>query len=146
MNNQDKAVEAIKKLAQVAYLTDGEDISDKVKGKKVYLSGPITGIRNYKGLFLFAEELVKMCDAARIFNPALQIPDSLGYEDAMKRCVAALAEYDTIMLLPGWHTSKGARLERDVALACGMNIIDLTNYRLVQCSWNTLDIALSRLL
>ena len=146
MNNQDKAVEAIKKLAQVAYLTDGEDISDKVKGKKVYLSGPITGIKNYKGLFLFAEELVRMCDAARIFNPASQITDSLGYEDAMKRCVAALAEYDTIMLLPGWHTSKGARLERDVALACGMNIIDLTNYRLVQCSWNTLDIALKRLL
>lgn len=146
MNNQDKAAEVIKRLEQVAYLTDGEDISDKVKGKKVYLSGPITGIKNYKGLFLFAEELVRMCDAARIFNPASQITDSLGYEDAMKRCVAALAEYDTIMLLPGWHTSKGARLERDVALACGMNIIDLTNYRLVQCSWNTLDIALSRLL
>lgn len=146
MNNQDKAAEVIKRLEQVAYLTDGEDISDKVKGKKVYLSGPITGIKNYKGLFLFAKELVRMCDAARIFNPASQITDSLGYEDAMKRCVAALAEYDTIMLLPGWHTSKGARLERDVALACGMNIIDLTNYRLVQCSWNTLDIALSRLL
>ena len=146
MNNQDKAAEAVKKLAQVAYLTDGEDISDKVKGKKVYLSGPITGIKNYKGLFLFAEEIVRMCDAARIFNPASQIPDSLGYEQAMKRCVAALAEYDTIMLLPGWHTSKGARLEHDVALACGMDIVDLTNYRLVQCSWNTLDIALERLL
>lgn len=146
MNNQDKAAEAVKKLAQVAYLTDGEDISDKVKGKKVYLSGPITGIKNYKGLFLFAEELAKMCDVSRIFNPASQIPDSLGYEDAMKRCVAALAEYDTIMLLPGWTVSKGAKIEHDIALACGMNVIDLTNYRLVQCSWNTLDIALARLL
>ena len=146
MNNSDKAAEAVKKLAQVAYLTDGEDISDKVKGKKVYLSGPITGIKNYKGLFLFAEEIVRMCDAARIFNPASQIPDSLGYEEAMKRCVVALIECDTIVMLPGWHTSKGARLERDAALACGMNIVDLTNYRLVQCSWNTLDIALSRLL
>jgi hypothetical protein len=146
MNNQDKAVEAVKKLTQIAYLTDGEDISDKVKGKKVYLSGPITRIKNYKGLFLFVEELVKLCDAFRIFNPASQIPDSLGYEEAMKRCVAALVEYDTIVMLPGWHTSKGARLEHDVALACGMNIVDLTNYRLVQCSWNTLDIALARLL
>lgn len=146
MNNQDKAVEAVKKLAQVAYLTDGEDISDKVKGKKVYLSGPITGIKNYKGLFLFAEEIVRMCDAARIFNPASQIPDSLDYEQAMKQCVAALAEYEAIVMLPGWHTSKGARLEHDIALACGINIIDLTDYRLVQCSWNTLDIALLRLL
>lgn len=146
MNNQDKAVEAVKKLAQVAYLTDGEDISDKVKGKKVYLSGPITGKKNYKCLFLYVEELIKLCDVFRIFNPASQIPDSLDYEQAMKQCVAALAEYEAIVMLPGWHTSKGARLEHDIALACGINIIDLTDYRLVQCSWNTLDIALLRLL
>ena len=146
MNNQNKAAEVVKKLAQVAYLTDGEDISDKVKDKKVYLSGPITGKKNYKGLFLYVEELIKLCDVFRIFNPASQIPDSLDYEQAMKQCVAALAEYEAIVMLPGWHTSKGARLEHDIALACGINIIDLTDYRLVQCSWNTLDIALLRLL
>ena len=146
MNNQNKAAEVVKKLAQVAYLTDGEDISDKVKGKKVYLSGPITGKKNYKGLFLYVEELIKLCDVFRIFNPASQISDSLDYEQAMKRCVAALAEYEAIVMLPGWHTSKGARLEHDIALACGINIIDMTDYRLVQCSWNTLDIALLRLL
>ena len=146
MNNSDKAAEVIRKLAQVAYLTDGEDLSDIINGKKVYLSGQITEKKNYKGLFAFTEELVKLCDALRIFNPASQIPDSLDYEDAMKRCVAVLVEYDTIVMLPGWHTSKGARLERDIALACGINIVDLTNYRLVQCSWNTLDIALASLL
>ena len=136
MNNSDKAAEAVKKLAQVAYLTDGEDISDKVKGKKVYLSGPITGIKNYKGLFLFAEELIKMCDAARIFNPALQIPDSLDYEQAMKRCVTALAQYEVIMTLPGWRISKGARLEHDIALACGMDVVDSTDYKRTRCLCN----------
>lgn len=146
MNNQNKAAEVIKRLAQVAYLTDGEALSNIIEGKNVYLSGPITGKKNYKGLFAFTEELVKLCDALRIYNPASDIPDSLDYEDAMKRCVAALVEYDTIVMLPGWHTSRGARLERDIALACGINIVDLTNYRLVQCSWNTLDIALARLL
>nr|DAT65323.1 MAG TPA: deoxyribosyltransferase [Caudoviricetes sp.] len=146
MNNQDKAAEVIRRLAQVAYLTDGEALSDIINGKKVYLSGQITEKKNYKGLFLFVEELVKLCNAFRIFNPASQIPDSLDHEQAMKRCVAALAEYEAIVMLPGWRTSKGARLEHDIALACGMHIVDLTNYRLVQCSWNTLDIALSRLL
>lgn len=146
MNSQDKAVEAVKKLAQTAYLVDGDDIAYIIEGKKVYLSGPITGKKNYKGLFAFTEELVKLCNAFRIFNPASQIPDSLDHEQAMKRCVAALAEYEAIVMLSGWHTSKGARLEHDIALACGINIIDLTDYRLVQCSWNTLDIALLRLL
>lgn len=146
MNSQDKAVEAVKKLAQVAYLTDGEDISDKIKGKKVYLSGPITGIKNYKGLFLFVEELVKMCDAARIFNPALQIPDSLDYEQAMKRCVTALTQYEVIMMLPGWRTSKGARLEYDIALACGMHIIDLTGYKRTRCLCDATYTVLSELL
>ena len=136
MNNQDKAAGVIRRLAQVAYLTDGEALSDIINGKKVYLSGPITGVRNYKGLFLFAEELVKMCDAARIFNPALQIPDSLDYEQAMKRCVTALAQYEVIMMLPGWRTSKGARLEYDIALVCGMHIIDSTDYKRTRCLCN----------
>lgn len=146
MNNQDKVAEVIRRLAQVAYLTDGEGISDKVIGKKVYLSGPITGVRNYKGLFLFVEELVKLCNAFRIFNPASQIPDSLDYEQAMKRCVAALAEYEAIVMLPGWHASKGARLEHDIALSCGMDVIDLTDYRLTYCLCDAAYVALLRLL
>ena len=146
MNNQDKAVEVIKRLAQVAYLTDGEAISNIIEGKKVYLSGPITGKKNYKGLFSFTEELVKLCDALRIYNPASDIPDSFSYEDAMKRCVAALVEYDTIVMLPGWHTSRGARLERDIALACGIDVVDLTDYRLTYCLCDAAYVALLRLL
>ena len=146
MNNQDKAFEAVKKLAQTAYLVDGDDIAYIIEGKKVYLSGPITGKKNYKGLFLFAEELAKMCNVSRIYNPASQIPDSLGYEQAMKRCVAALAEYDTIMLLPGWSVSKGAKIEHDIALTCGMNVIDLTKCRYTYSLFDTVYCALQRLL
>ena len=58
MNSQDKAAEVIKRLAQVAYLPVGEDISDKVKGYMVYLSGPMTGKMIYNGLFLYVEELI----------------------------------------------------------------------------------------
>ena len=146
MNNQDKAVEAVKKLAQTTYIVDGDDIAYIIKGKKVYLSGPITGKKNYKGLFLFVEELVKLCNAFRIFNPASQIPDSLDHEQAMKRCVAALAEYEAIVMLPGWHASKGARLEHDIALSCGMDVIDLTDYRLTYCLCDAAYVALLRLL
>lgn len=146
MNNQDKAVEAVKKLAQTAYLVDGDDIAYIIEGKKVYLSGPITEKKNYKGLFLFAEELAKMCDVSRIYNPASDIPNSFSYEEAMKRCVTALAEYDTIMLLPGWRSSKGAKIEYDIAGACGMDVVDLTDYRLTYCLCDAAYVALLRLL
>ena len=146
MNNQDKTAEVIRRLAQVSYLTDGEALSDIINGKKVYLSGQITEKKNYKGLFAFTEELVKLCNAFRIFNPASQIPDSLGYEEAIKRCVVALIECDTIVMLPGWHASKGARLEHDIALSCGMDVIDLTDYRLTYCLCDAAYVALLRLL
>lgn len=146
MNSQDKAVEAVKKLAQTAYLVDGDDIAYIIEGKKVYLSGPITGKKNYKGLFLFAEELAKMCNVSRIYNPASDIPNSFSYEKAMKRCVTALAEYDTIMLLPGWRSSKGAKIEYDIACACGMDVVDLTDYKITYCLCDAAYIALLRLL
>lgn len=146
MDPVEKAFDLIKRYALLAYLSNGECLSSDIKGKRVYLSGPITNVKNYKGLFMFAEEIVRMCDAARIFNPASQIPDNLGYEQAMKRCVAALAEYDTIMLLPGWSVSKGAKIEHDIALACGMNVIDLTKCRHTYSLFGTVYCTLQGLL
>lgn len=146
MNNSDKAAEVVKKLAQVAYLTDGEDISDKVKGKKVYLSGPITGVKNYKGLFIFANYLVRMCDARQVFDPASQIPDSLDYGQAMKRCVKALMDYDAIVMLPDWNISQGSKIEHEVAKACGIDVIYLANYVVVRDRYNFIRRELARLL
>ena len=146
MDPVEKAFDLIKRYALLAYLSNGECLSSDIKGKRVYLSGPITNVKNYRGLFMFAEELADFGEAKQIYNPAAQIPSSSSWEQAMHRCLSEITNYDTVVMLPGWNVSRGARLERDVALACGINIVDLTNYRLVQCSWNTLDIALARLL
>lgn len=146
MNDFSAAMKAVEKQAQLAYLCNGEELSEKIRNKKVYLSGPITGVRNYKGLFLFAEELVKMCDAARIFNPALQIPDSLGYEEAMKRCVRAITDHDTIVMFPDWNVSQGSKIEHEVACACGMDVVYLASYAVVSDRYNFLKQELARLL
>lgn len=146
MGPVEKAVDLIKRYALLAYLSNGKCLGSDIKGKRVYLSGPITNTKNYKGLFMFAEELVKMCDASQVFDPASQIPDSLGYEDAMKRCVRALTDHDTIVMLPDWNVSQGSKVEHEVARACGMDVVYLASYAVVSDRYNFMKNELARLL
>lgn len=146
MNNQDKISYIINEYARLAYLGDGENLGEKLKDKKVYLSGQITGNKNYKGLFMFAEKLVKFGNALEVFNPATRIPERLDYKSAMKRCVAGLAEYDTIVMLPNWDDSKGAKLEKEIAFSCGLDIVILSHNAIITYSFNAVEEALKRLL
>lgn len=146
MTNYDKAEEIIKKLGEVAYLAIGKELGENIKGKKVYLSGPITYCRNYKGLFMFAERIARSCDASRIFNPARQIPTNLDYWSAMRRCIAALVECDTIVMLPGWEESRGAMMEYDIAVFCGIDVCDFEKNPVVKSFYCDFEEELTRLL
>ena len=146
MNDFNAAMDAIEKHAQLAYLCNGEELSEKIRDKKVYLSGPITGVKNYKGLFLFTSKLARMCDTSQVFDPASQIPDSLGYEEAMKRCIRALTDHDTIVMLPDWNVSQGSKVEHEVARACGMDVVYLASYAVVIDRYNFMKNELARLL
>lgn len=146
MNNQDKAAEVIGKFSRIAYNWNGEHITNQIKNKKVYLSGQITGKRNYKGLFLFVEQLARFCGASSIFNPASQITDNFNYEQAMRRCIVALADCDAIVMLPGWNFSKGAKVEHEVAKACGMNIVYIAGQSMANGAFSDLEQELKRLL
>lgn len=131
MDPVEKAVDLIDRYVQLAYLSNGEFLGDDIKDKQVYLSGPITGVRNYKGLFLFSQKLVNLADALVIYNPAARVPEFFTWEQAMHRCLSEITKYDTLVMLPGWSASRGARLERDVALACGMHIVDLSKNKII---------------
>lgn len=146
MDPVEKAVDLIKRYALLAYLSNGECFSSDIKGKRVYLSGPITNTKNYKGLFMFAEELAALDGAEQIYNPAAQIPASSSWEQAMHRCLSEITNYDTVVMLPGWNTSRGARLECDVALACGMQIVDFSGNKITYALYDALKKTLEKLL
>lgn len=146
MNSFDAAIETIHEHAMGAYLVDSLCLCDELKDRKVYLSGAITNKKNYKGLFLFAERIAKSCDASRIFNPARQIPSNLDYWSAMKRCIAALVECDTIVMLPGWGKSRGAKMEYDIAVFCGIDVCDFEENPVVKSFYCDLEKELKRLL
>lgn len=146
MDTVDTAIDLIKRYAQLAYSSSGNLLDADIKGKRVYLSGPITNTKNYKGLFMFAEELAALGDAEQIYNPAAQISASSSWERAMHRCLSEITNYDTIVMLPGWNVSRGARLESDVALACGIHVVNLSENKIINGLYNSLKETLEKLL
>lgn len=145
MDPVEKAVDLIERYALLAYLSNGKCLGSDIKFKRVYLSGPITNVKNYKGLFMFAEELVGW-EAEQIYNPASQIPSSSSWEQAMHRCLSEITNYDTVVMLPGWNISRGARLERDVALACGMRVLELSKNKIIYGLYSSLKETLEKFL
>lgn len=145
MDPVEKAVDLIERYALLAYLSNGKCLGSDIKFKRVYLSGPITNVKNYKGLFMFAEELIGW-EAEQIYNPASQIPSSSSWEQAMHRCLSEITNYDTVVMLPGWNVSRGARLERDVALACGMRVLELSKNKIIYGLYSSLKETLEKFL
>lgn len=116
-------------------------------GKNVYLSGPMSGLdhNNVQG-FARAHAIVRAAGAERIYNPAdawlshsLEWDRLLSHEQYMLDSVNTLTHvthdasapfhplYDVVVLLPGWSESAGARLEYEVARACGIKTLDLAD-------------------
>lgn len=92
---------------------------------RVYISGAITGNKNYIAQFLNAEHELKAL-GFEVVNPARLnniMPKSATYEEYMDMCIDLLRICDNIYMLKGWHKSAGANREYGYALASGKTII-----------------------
>lgn len=76
----------------------------------VYLSGPITGVRNYWQVFERAEANLRGLGYI-VLNPA-RLPQGLTNEQYMQIDMAMINAADAVYFLPGWENSRGAALER----------------------------------
>ena len=110
-----------------------EDFLDKdvVEGpppgmKKMYLSGPMTGIENFNhNLFNNVAEEFRMSDF-EVCNPAEFFDGDTTRErkDYMRESIKWLLEADTVVLLPGWMESEGAKLEARIATELDLIIVE----------------------
>ena len=98
-----------------------------------YLSGPMTGLpdNGYPAFQASAERL--RSQGVQVISPHEIVPPGAGpwsWAAHMRVDLAALLTADLIVMLPGWETSRGARLEKAVAEALWL----VVDYRLTETS------------
>jgi len=92
-----------------------------MKEKNIYISGKITGVENFAEIFASKEqELTKQ--GHNVFNPAKH-PDMFSWQQFMELDLKALSFCDSIYMMKGWETSRGAKLELEEAMKLGLEII-----------------------
>lgn len=90
---------------------------------KIYISGPMTGRPDFNHPAFHAAAATLRAAGWAVFNPAengLQPDAQWGVH--MRVDIKALMDCDAIVLLDGWMDSKGARLERHIAVQLGMRV------------------------
>lgn len=91
--------------------------------KKVYISGPMTGIEDLnRADFTWAAKMVQVFGMQPV-NPHDVCDPSWDWHQCMRADIKALCDCDAILLLPGWEKSNGAQLELHIAHRLGLRVI-----------------------
>jgi hypothetical protein len=129
--------------------------------KTIYLSGPVSGRseREYSlHFYKVADEIYRRAGieglAIETFNPVphcrVYVEPGAPWHECMRICVSQLARCDGIALLQGWESSRGARLELELADTLKIPVVyieppfgaedlarlpgELDRYHLVRCA------------
>lgn len=95
--------------------------------KKVYISGPITGTKDYLEKFEDIETaLVLVHQGVEVINPAkvnANLPESTTWEEYMRMSLCMLSMCDGIYMMEGWQQSRGVNLEYAYAKGMGITVL-----------------------
>lgn len=80
----------------------------------VYISGPMTGLPDYNRPAFNAAAAKLRALGYEVVSPAEQ-PERPTWEEYMRHDIRLMMDCRSIVLLPGWESSKGARTEFSIA-------------------------------
>ena len=89
-----------------------------------YVAGKITGLakEDVKNKFnMITNQLLSM--GYHVEHPSAVHNDKHTWPDAIRGDIKKMLECDEVHMLPDWQESRGAQLERDIALRLGMQIV-----------------------
>jgi len=91
---------------------------------RVYIAGPMTGLPLFnKPAFNKAAQQLRHAGFS-VISPAELYPHTdRSWEYYMKAGLAALLQCDAILMLDGWESSRGAKLEFKVASALKLQVL-----------------------
>lgn len=92
--------------------------------KTAYVAGKISGLpkTDVRDKFrLFTRQLQEA--GYIVVNPVAVHDDTRSWDDAVRCEIKKMLECDEVHLLPDWQESRGAQLERDIALRLGMQVV-----------------------
>lgn len=93
--------------------------------KRIYLAGPMTGLPQFNYPAFHAEAARLRALGFHVENPAEnQAPTCGTWEGYMRNAVRQMLTCDAVALLPHWHASRGAVLERNLARQLGLQVVD----------------------
>lgn len=90
---------------------------------RIYVAGPMSGIADFNFPVFNAAAAMLRCLGWTVENPAEHaLADNLEWADYMAYDLTRLGLCGAIYLLPGWSNSKGAKIEKGIAVTLGMDI------------------------
>jgi hypothetical protein len=86
----------------------------------LYLSGPITGIENYKEAFASARQKLENAGFSVCDPTTFDFNEDVPWVEAMKYDIRRMLQCDGVAVLPNWRESKGAIIEARLAKDLGI--------------------------
>jgi hypothetical protein len=92
--------------------------------KTAYVAGRVTGLPHDEVATKFnhiAEQLNGQ--GYRVVRPLAVYDASQTWDEAIRGDIKRMLDCDEVHLLPDWQESRGAQLERDIAVRLGMQVV-----------------------